>query len=334
MTRTIELVDLPDAPAIPGLAFRRLRGPADYAAIAALIRAGNLADGVDWIPDAENVRIDWENHRGFDPGADAVFAELAGEVIGYGRTFRQVRDGRPVYLTQGCVHPAHRRRGIGRAILHANERRSRELARAHPDERGQASMGWFMDSESGGAELMLSEGYRVVRYGFAMVRPTLDDIPDVPMPDGLEIRPVRQADHRAIWDADVEAFQDHWGAHEQTEEDFLSVFRSPDLDTSLWRVAWDGDEVAGSVQNWIWREENEVFGVRRGWLEHISVRRPWRRRGLASGLIAESLRALRDAGMDEAMLGVDAENPNGAVRLYEALGFRVKDGSTAYWKDW
>ena len=95
----------------------------------------------------------------------------------------------------------------------------------------------------------------------------------------------------------------------------------PSSTPALWVVAWDGDEVAGVVQTWIWPEENERLGVKRGWLEHISVRRPWRRRGLGRALTAESLRRLRDAGMDDAMLGVDSENPTGALGLYEGLGF-------------
>jgi mycothiol synthase len=99
-------------------------------------------------------------------------------------------------------------------------------------------------------------------------------------------------------------------------------FASPELDTSLWRVGWDGDEVAGSVMNFIYPAENDALGLRRGWLDHVSVRRPWRRRGLASALIAESMRALRDAGMTQAALGVDAENPTGALPVYENLGFR------------
>jgi ribosomal protein S18 acetylase RimI-like enzyme len=34
------------------------------------------------------------------------------------------------------------------------------------------------------------------------------------------------------------------------------------------------------------------------------------------------MRGLRNAGMTEAALGVDAENPTGAVHVYENLGFR------------
>ena len=106
--------------------------------------------------------------------------------------------------------------------------------------------------------------------------------------------------------------------------------KTEELDTSLWVVAWDGDEIAGVVQNWIWPTENAQLGVQRGWLEHISVRRPWRRRGLARAITAESLRLLRDRGMTDAMLGVDADNPNGALGLYEGLGFAVDKQSAAY----
>jgi len=64
------------------------------------------------------------------------------------------------------------------------------------------------------------------------------------------------------------------------------------------------------------------------------VRRPWRRRGLASALIVSALAGLRDAGMTEAMLGVDTENPSGALHLYESLGFGVREHATTYRKAW
>jgi len=85
----------------------------------------------------------------------------------------------------------------------------------------------------------------------------------------------------------------------------------------------DGDEVAGVVMNLILTTFNEQTGERRGLLAGVSVRRPWRRRGLARALVAESLRALRDVGMTSAVLGVDADNPTGALGVYEDNGFVV-----------
>jgi ribosomal protein S18 acetylase RimI-like enzyme len=55
----------------------------------------------------------------------------------------------------------------------------------------------------------------------------------------------------------------------------------------------------------------------------ISVKRGWRRWGIARALLARSLKVLRERGMTEAALGVDAENPSGARHLYEGMGFRV-----------
>lgn len=325
-------VSLPDAPAIAGLRFRAFDPERDYGAFAALIHTCHLADGTDWLPTAASLRSDDEHGGEFDPRRDVLLAEIAGELVAAARTNVRTRGGIGVHHVEGWVRPDRRRQGLGRALLRWTERRAAEVARA--DGRGpeRALSAWPEEAQAGALALYESEGYRIVRYGFSMIRDLADPIPDAPLPDGLEIRPVIEGDHRRIWDADVEAFRDHWDSGERTESDFEAWFAEPDLDTSLWRVAWDGDEVAGSVMTFIWSEENEKLGIRRGWLEHVSVRRPWRRRGLASALIADSLRALRAVGMTEGALGVDAENVSGALRVYEALGFRRHRTAVSYRK--
>jgi len=72
--------------------------------------------------------------------------------------------------------------------------------------------------------------------------------------------------------------------------------------------------------------------MRRGYTEGISVRRPWRKRGVASALINRSLLMFREMGMTEAALGVDTENLSGALRVYEASGFRPLSRGTTYRK--
>ena len=334
MSITSDALDGLPIVAVEGLQFRRFRDPGDYEHMARVATEANLHDGEDWIPDAANLQVEFENAADLDPAQDILLAEVRGELVGWGSVLRQVRDGLAVYQTTGSIHPAWRRRGIGRAILRRNEARIRELAEGFPDPEGRAYGSWCGEREGGADELLASEGYTPVRFGFAMRRPNLDDIPEAPLPDGLEIRDVRPEHHRTIWQADNEAFRDHWGHREQTEEDFNALFARPDLDTALWSVAWDGGEVAGSVLTFVWKSENEVLGVQRGWLEHISVRRPWRRRGVARAVIADALRRLEAAGMNEAMLGVDSENPTGALQLYRSLGFEVKDRGATYRKPW
>jgi len=324
-------LDLARAPAIEGLRFRRPRGDDDdFAALAAITVASNRADEIPFLPSAEHLREEFDDLSRSDPTRDVVLAEVAGAPVAEAGMARTMRAGIPVYEIWGHVDPAWRRRGLGRALLRENLRRTRERGAKEPDGGPFGARAHVDEHEIGHHRLVADAGFEPIRWYFMMRRPTLDDIPYAPLPDGLDIRPVTPDLHRRIWDADNEAFRDHWQAREPEESDFTSLFAKADLDTSLWAVAWDGDEIAGVVQPWIWKDENRELGVQRGWLEHISVRRPWRRRGLGRALTAEGLRRLRAAGMSEAMLGVDAENPTGALGVYERLGFEVHQRTTAY----
>ncbi len=87
------------------------------------------------------------------------------------------------------------------------------------------------------------------------------------------------------------------------------------------------------VRNYIDDDENSKYYRLRGYTEEFSVRRPWRRRGLARALIAESFRHLRDQGMEEAALGVGTHNLGGALGLYESMGFEKAIRWTEYRKN-
>jgi ribosomal protein S18 acetylase RimI-like enzyme len=108
--------------------------------------------------------------------------------------------------------------------------------------------------------------------------------------------------------------------------------KDPLNDPDLWKVAWEGDQVAGMVLNFLNEKENEEYHRLRGWTENISVRKPWRRRGLASALLTRSLQMFKVMGMDHAALGVDTQNLTGALDLYEGVGFIVEKRHTAYRK--
>jgi mycothiol synthase len=326
-------LEVADAPLIDGLRFRRPRGDdADYVAMAELATAASREDAIPWAPTGAIRREELESAEGLDPGLDVVLTEVDGTVIAESGVQRRMRGGQPVYDIWGHVNPAYRRRGLGRALLHENLRRIAErMATGENGELEPRIRGFVEEAESGHRALLESTGFTPSRWFFLMVRRTLDDIPEAPLPDGIEIRPVVPDHHRAIFDAEHEAFLDHWMPRDHSEADYVSLFSRSNLDTDLWVVAWDGDEIAGVVQNWIWPEENETLGIDRGWLDHISVRRTWRRRGLGRAITAEALRRLRAAGMTDAALGVDADNPTGALGLYEGLGFEVDQRSTAYW---
>jgi ribosomal protein S18 acetylase RimI-like enzyme len=317
-----------EAPDISGLRFRRLRLPDDYPGLTEMhLRAAIASD-----TDDRDSQEDWEqwlsSPSGFEPMRDCLVGEIDGRIVAYGQARAEDdSDGGRDYSCGGEVDPDWRGRGIGRAVLRHNMRHQRaralEEAAADPAPRERRLESWSMESAERRVRLLRSEGFEVVRWFYEMLRPNLDDLVDHPLPDGLEVRPVRPQQHRAIFAADVEAFRDHWGSSQEGEEAFQRFFSGPGFQPEIWQVAWDGDQVAGVVMNRVMTAYNAETGARRAELAGVSVRRPWRRRGLARALVASSLRVLRDAGMTSAVLGVDAENPTGALGVYEANGFAI-----------
>jgi mycothiol synthase len=320
-------------PPIPGLRFRHFAGPVDYAAMNDTANAAREANDVHFITPLDGFANFYEHLEHCDKDRDLFIVEVDGSMIGYGRTWWfDEPGGSRVHEVICFLHPDWRRRGIGRAMLAALEERAAEVAREQPS-RGPSLLQAGNEGEAGAAALINGAGYQPIRHGYSMVRPNLDPVPDARLPDGLEIRPVRDEDLRAIWDADQESFRDAWGYREATERDYQLFLTEPlNQDRTLWRIAWDGDQVAGQVRGYINAEENERFGQKRGWVENISVRLPWRKRGLARALINETIAALRERGMTEGALGVDTENVSGALRLYESVGFRPVSKSTTYRK--
>ena len=323
---TVEAVD---APSIPGLTFRHATA-ADWPVIADIDNRAHRADGTDEQRSPESLAADFEPRDYFRLERDIVIAEIGGKPVAYHGGFRVMRGQVMALETQGAVVPEHRSRGIGTALLRATQTRLAAEAAADPRPGARELRTWALETEGASLALITSEGYVPIRFGFEMRRPITGALPEHPLPQGIELRPVTPDQHQAIYDADNEAFQDHWGHRTQEAGDFAAMFDHPETDTSLWCVAWDGDQVAGSVMNAIVTAENEALGVRRGWLEHVSVRRQWRGRGVAKAMCAASFQVLRDHGMDEAWLGVDGSNPTGALQLYEGLGFHVAHRWSAY----
>ncbi|MCZ6689150.1 MAG: GNAT family N-acetyltransferase [Planctomycetota bacterium] len=324
---------LPVVPAVVGLKFRQFRGESDLPLLTRVIDACRDEDGLVRVFSPEDLAQQVARQANIDPLEDYVVAEVEGAVVAWGSAdYRQEVDGAWVFYLSAWVVPAWRRRGIGRAILRWQEERMRERATRIQDTGPRFLQGWAWESQSAKNELLVSEGYSPFSFYAYMVRPTLEDIPDTSLPDGIEVRPVRPEHYRTIFESENEAFRDHPGHSEGTENDFDAFTKEPTFDPSLWRVAWDGDEVAGMVRSFIREPENAEFGRKRGYAESISVRRPWRRKGVARALLGMSLHALQERGMEEAALEVSLANPNEALTLYESVGFEVTKKITSYRK--
>ncbi len=149
------------------------------------------------------------------------------------------------------------------------------------------------------------------------------------LPDGYRLRTPTESELPAVWAMLVAAFAEHWGEYEADEQRFDEWVDDPRFRRDLVVVAWDGSRPAAAVLNLL---ETRPDGSRRGLLDGVATHPGHRRRGLARAAIAESLLRLRAEGAVSAYLGVDTDNHNRALALYEGLGFRVASRSTTYRK--
>jgi mycothiol synthase len=311
---------------IPGLALRHFTSESDHLIRLDIANACKEVNGFDWLITLDDIKNDELWSANYDIHQQLIYMELNGETIGYfGWNWQEEMDGTMVFWPWGNLLPIHWGKGIEELMLQFIEEQCRSVAAGMPAEQKKIFRTWRKNKAKDIVAFFVRHGYQPERFFFEMIRPIEKEIPDSPLPDGLEIRPVEPEHYRAIWDAEQEAFRDHWGYAQPTEQMFEAWQKQRLFRPQYWKVAWEGDQVCGMVLNFFDEEDNKQYNRQRGWTEEISVRRPWRGQGLAKALIAESIRMFREMGMQETALGVDSDNPNGALKLYEKMGYEVEE---------
>jgi mycothiol synthase len=294
----------------------------DVNAVAQLILEVCTNEGDPTIADTpEDLERDW-GFPGFVLETDAFIVETSdGRIVGYEVFY--INHAHADFNGDGYVHPDFMGRGIGTALLRALEARAREeMKLADPDLRVfiRNAMGI---GETVGREMHENEGYKTLRFNWRM-EITLDEVPPAPkLPEGIELRPFDMSQDHAVYEAHEEAFSDHWGHVPHTYEEW--IHHNEERDRSLWLIAWDGDQIAGYSLN---RTRNGI-----GWVGSLGVRRPWRKRGLGEALLLQSFVELHKRGHNVIGLGVDAENPSGATRLYKKVGMHTAAEYVFYEKE-
>lgn len=316
-------------PPIGDIGFRGFRGNKDFVGMVATLNAVSAHDGVVRHDTVSEMTHSYTHLDNCDLDTDLLVVERGDEVCGYSRATWWVEESTHdrILVHVGWLHPELRGRGIGSAMLEWSEARLAEIAAAKPHSGRQFLMTFVDDAEQAKSALLEDAGYTAAQFYVSMVRSLSDPIPDFRLPEGLELRPTTVDDARAVWEADKEAFRDHTGYSEPTERDFERFLGESTFDPSLWKVAFNADRVVGAVLNRVDPGENERFGFNRAYTEDISVQREWRGRGVAKALITASVAMLRDMGFDEAALAVHTDNPTGALKLYQGLGYSATESS-------
>ena len=302
---------------------RRRATMADLPAVLELAQASDVAliGETDWTED--DLREEW---RDYDVERDVFLLEVDGRLAGYAAFERRGESGR--MLVDGYVHPELTGRGVGTELLRLTEERARGEIAAVPAGERVYLQNAALASDPAAPGLYAAHGYAPTRHFWRMVI-DLERAPEPVVPAGIEIRLLRDADERrALYETLEEAFADHWEHRPRTFEEWSkNVFAVEGYDPSLVWVALEGEElVAANVC--FWKRHGEW-----GWVATLGVRPPWRRRGIAEALLETSFAEFFGRGERRVALGVDAQNPTGATRLYEKAGMRVFWEAVVYEKE-
>jgi GNAT superfamily N-acetyltransferase len=330
-TTTADDLPMPNRPDLPGLRFRHWQGFDDLIGMAAANQRARDAFGQEDVINVESMTRTYRNLPHCDLSKDLIVVERAGRTIGYVRVeWQDLTNGGRQFFSFCTLDPVERGQGIGQAMLSWSESRLAEIAAEVPNDRAGQLFAFTFEADAPGRTLLERNGWHAVARGHEMVRPTLDDISESPLPEGLVVRAVDESARRVVWEAARDAFRDERDAQEWTEGQW-ATFMGDVPDVSLWIIAFDGESVAGGIWNIIDADANAHHGRARGLLAAVWTGAAWRRRGLAKALIARSLVTLRDRGMTSAYLGVDGANPNQAMDLYTSQGFESAN-STIDWR--
>lgn len=293
-----------------------------------LFQVVNRHDNNDYtesVNDLENQFDDpWSN-----PESDGrIVRTLRGKLAAFARVFvnPNPKNENVAFLVCEC-DPDERDRGLEQECIEwMQERATERLTETAQTDEARALprlvRTFVPESDTRKLALFAERGFVHVRSFFEMERALNEPVPANPLPTGLTLRTYGEDIDGSMLDAFNEAFSDHWGSQQVTEPEWHPfIMDVSDVRRDLTLVVMNGDEVVAFSINRVKQQENERLGIKRGWIGSLGTRRKWRRRGIASALLAESMRRFKQEGLDNVGLGVDAENLTGALALYERIGF-------------
>jgi mycothiol synthase len=292
----------------------------DMGPLVELINAADAVDQLEWGTSLQELRERFDLPT-LKPEENVFVAQAGGQIVGYTRLRLEKGEAESVFRTYGVVHPEWRRRGIGGRLL----KRAHQRAQERLGEVTSETVYFDAECESreaGRVALFASFGMRPARYDLEMAYAPLEDIPEPQFPPGIAVRTwVRGQDDEAVLAVLNETFADHWGFIPVPLEDWLHWANLPRFRPELNLLAVAGEEIAGICLCDVNKEHIARIGRKEGWVDILGVRRPYRHQGLGRALLLAGLHTLKEAGMESAALGVDAESLTGATRLYESVGF-------------
>ena len=234
---------------------------------------------------------------------DVFLAEDDGEIVGYADA---IPFGKTSWVDARATDPA-----AYDPLLEAATRRATE----HDKEHIRAYTG---DADAAAKAALEQAGYSLIRYSFRMGIELDDEMPEPEWPDGVLVRLYREGDAQTFYRLQQDSFADTWEFTSEPFEPWAHWFMGAQFEPEHWFIVEaDGDPAALAICRISEAEEGTA------WVRILGVLPAYRRRGLALALLQHVFRHFAGLGLERVVLGVDGENPTGAVALYERAGMSV-----------
>lgn len=304
---------------------------ADLVAIANLVNICRAADNLENRTSVKKLQEDFADPT-FKIDEDLrLWHRDDGELIAVAILWRLAPEQEFVGILDFDIDPKCRNSGIAEAILAWAEQRM--LTAGQGASLPLVLHSGCRDTVDARRSLLTQLGFQPERYFLKLKRSLETEIPKSVLPEGWKIRSVTRDDAQAWVDMFNETFVDHWNHHPISVEEYLHYMTLSDYDPNLDIVAEAPDgQMAAFCYSEIDPDRNQRLEILEGHVCLLGTRRGYRRRGLARVMLLESLQRLQLAGMNIASIGVDAQNPLGALRLYESAGFSREHSSTVFRK--
>jgi mycothiol synthase len=281
----------------------------DLSIVHQLITQQNILDYGDPLRSVEDIEWIW-NGPNFKLQSDTQIATASdGKIAAYA----ELRGMEDVFIYLSAEHQSA---SLASHLLKLLEERARSLKSAESVEL------W---GHAGFRNPTLIEAFELNGYttdiSFLVMETGLTEEPPLPQwPNGIKVRPfVKGRDEQATYQTDEEAAQDK-GYHAPLSFEKWAARMGLDkesFDPDIWFLACENDEITGVALN------AYKMGTNVSWIDHLSVRRAWRNKGIGKALLLHSFGEFFRRGIHTIKLSVDSKSLTNAPRLYESVGMKT-----------
>ena len=304
---------------------------ADVAEIRELVAVVLQADGLH--PLSEHVWL--HVSHGGDNHDQHFLMRQGGVLVGYAHL--DATDGVAGPSAELAVHPAHRRIGVGRELVES-------MLSTVPDKKLRL---WAHGEQSAAIELARSMNFINTRVLWQMRRSLRTPLSPPVLPPGVSLRTFSpDLDAQAWLEINSRAFANHPEQGGWLVADLESRMGEPWFSTDGFILAISDD--TGDIAGFHWTKVHGATGHAAhapkdhapeahahealGEVYVVGVDPNWQGTGLGRAITVIGLQHLRDLGLSQAMLYVDATN-SPALNLYSSLGFTRWDTDVLYQRD-